>query len=575
MNTFTTPDVLQLRERTGEPEATQALLRLYKSLPPVAEPTWANLDAIWTFALGSPQEELNVTADRIPEKREVVTLPQRTLHPDTPYWYVTEVSFSEPTVLAIDADDGAQVFANSQRIPVQGDYFFLPASPANTKTRLIVRVLNKAAYGGLEEVRMTSQVNFERYQQATEKRRRVTVLVKKTRLLCAPTKVQLAAVEKAVAEADTEDALQAAEKVLAELPLTLIGPYLQDASSDQMTIVWETDVPCTGTLEWGLEGEPGQQAQAKSEGNLHSATLTGLKPGTMYRYRARSGDVIGPEYSFRTLPTSGAFAFTAWGDSQVNARTNNNRDVFRQNVSAMACRAMAFSVGVGDLVEQGHHQEPWQVFFEALAPLATDTPVMLIGGNHDYDGCFEDLHSVFFERYARSKPKSQYYAWTASNARFVALDPNEHFPTGIPAGSEQHRWLMQELESEAWRAATWRFLFIHQPPFSQGWLDYQGDLPIRALLEPLMEKHGIDFVVSGHTHDYERWTRTYGNQTVHYLILGGAGGGLEGREMSPEPVMDKVIRRHHFGLFQVDGRKVTFEAIATDTRVLDSLEVSR
>lgn len=572
MDTFSTPDVLQRRERTGEPEATQALWRLYNALPPVAEPAWVNLETDWTFALGSPLEGLNVTADRLPEKRESVTLPQRTLHPDTPYWYAAEVSFTTPTVLSIRADDGAQVFADGQRIPVRGDYFFLPT---NTKTRLIVRVLNKAAYGGLEEVRMTSQSDFERYQQVAEKRRRVTALVKKARLLRTPTQAQIAAVEKALTEAGTEDALPAAEKMLSELPLTLIGPYLQEAGVDRMTIVWETDVACTGIVEWGQDGEPRQRVEAKSEGNLHSVPLTGLKPGTLYRYRVQSGDVTGPEYAFRTLPDSGAFAFTAWADSQVNARTSSNRDVFRQNVSAMARLPMAFSVGVGDLVEQGHHQEPWHVFFEALALLASETPLMLIGGNHDYDGCFEDLHSVFFERYARTKPKSQYYAWTAGNARFVALDPNEHFPTGIPAGSEQHRWLMQELESEAWKAATWRFLFIHQPPFSQGWLDYQGDLPIRALLEPLIEKHGIDFIVSGHTHDYERWTRTYGRQTVHFLILGGAGGGLEGREMSPEPVMDQVIRRHHFGLFRVDGARVTFEAIATDTRVLDRLEVSK
>jgi hypothetical protein len=161
------------------------------------------------------------------------------------------------------------------------------------------------------------------------------------------------------------------------------------------------------------------------------------------------------------------------------------------------------------------------------------------------------------------------------NARFIALDPNEHFPTGIPTGSAQHRWLMQELASDAWKKATWHFIFLHQPPFSQGWPEYHGDLPIRELLEPLIELHRIDFIVAGHTHDYERWTRIYGTQKVHFLIVGGAGGGLEDEPMSAEPVMDKVIRRHHFGLFQIDGQRVIFEAVATDTRVLDRFEATK
>jgi hypothetical protein len=62
---------------------------------------------------------------------------------------------------------------------------------------------------------------------------------------------------------------------------------------------------------------------------------------------------------------------------------------------------------------------------------------------------------------------------------------------------------------------------------------------------------------------------------VHLLIVGGAGGGLEDEPMEAEPVMDKVIRRHHFGHFRVDGNKVTFEAVATDTRILDRFEATK
>ena len=95
------------------------------------------------------------------------------------------------------------------------------------------------------------------------------------------------------------------------------------------------------------------------------------------------------------------------------------------------------------------------------------------------------------------------------------------------------------------------------------------------MFDPLIEKYHIDFIVAGHTHDYERLTKSYGRQKAHFLIVGGGGGGLEDEPMSAEPVMEKVIRRHHFGHFRVDGSRVVFEAVATDSRILDRVEYTK
>jgi hypothetical protein len=563
---------LVYRDRSGEPPATAELVRAYRQLPPVTPPAWKPLDARWSFALGDPKEGLNTSLDHLPEPREPVTLPQRTLHPDTPYWYVADVDFFAPSVLDIQADDGAQLYVNGKRVPVSGDVFYVPAS--SSTTRLVVRVLNKAVYGGLEAVRVAARDDFDRYRAASELRARLAAVVRKTRLLLSPTPEQIAAAQQAVRE-ESEKAIQAAETRLAALPLTLIGPTLQDASPTQVRIVWETDTPCAATVEWGEGYALTQTVTAQSEGTLHIAELKPLKPGATYSYRLHSGPVVSPQYTFRALPADGPFEFTVWSDSHANDKPQGNNDVFRQNVTAMRRLPIAFTVGTGDLVEAGHHQEPWRSFFDILTPLASEVPAMLIPGNHDYDGCFEDLHSVYVERYLRTRPRPQYFAWTAGNARFVALDPNLYFPTGIPEDSEEYRWFRQELESPEWKRATWRFVFLHQPPYSQGWPDYHGDLPIREMFEPLIEKYGIDFIIAGHTHDYERLTKTYGKQQTHLFIVGGMGGGLEDEAMSAYPVMDKVIRRHHFGRFRVDGRRVTFEAVATDTRVLDRFEATK
>jgi hypothetical protein len=569
---FVDPASLVARDRVGEPLATAALVHDFKALTPVHPPDWKPLEAKWAFALGDPAEGLNAPLSRLPERREPVTLPQRTLHPDTPYWYVADVDIPAPSVLDIDADDGAQVYVNGKRIPIHGDCFVVPASAA--KTHLVVRVLNKAVYGGLEAVRISPEADYERYRQESERRVRLAALVRKTRLLLEPTSEQVNDAVKAVQDG-SEASLTAAEKRLSGFPLTVAGPYLQDAATDRVSIVWETDVPSAASAEWGEGYALTRKVDARSEGNLHIVELTNLKPDSAYTYRVQSGPVASRQFTFRTLPAQGPFEFTVWSDSHANEKPVGNNDVFRQNVAAMRRLPLAFTVGTGDLVEGGNHRGPWLSLFDTLTPLACEVPAMLVGGNHDYDGLFEDLHPIWFEHYARSRPKAQYFAWTAGNARFVALDPNMYFPTGIPEGSEERRWLLTEVESPEWKRATWHFVFLHQPPYSQGWADYHGDLPIRELLDPLIEKYSIDFIVAGHTHDYERWTKTYGRQKVHLLIVGGAGGGLEGEEMSSEPVMDKVIRRHHFGHFRIDGNKVTFEAVATDTRVLDRLEVTK
>ncbi len=131
------------------------------------------------------------------------------------------------------------------------------------------------------------------------------------------------------------------------------------------------------------------------------------------------------------------------------------------------------------------------------------------------------------------------------------------------------------MASDAWREADWRFLMLHQPPYSQGWPGYQGDGFIRALVDTLAEDRRIDVVLSGHSHNYERLTRTYGGQQTHFFVLGGAGGGLEPPESSPLPEMDRVIKAHHVARFQVTPEQVDVTVLGVDGGVLDRISLTR
>lgn len=125
------------------------------------------------------------------------------------------------------------------------------------------------------------------------------------------------------------------------------------------------------------------------------------------------------------------------------------------------------------------------------------------------------------------------------------------------------------MESAAWKNARLRFLLIHQPPYSAGWPGYHGDSFIRELVDELAASARIDFVLSGHSHCYERLTKNYGEQQTHFLILGGAGGGLEPPKHNAYPKMDTIIKAHHYGLFEVTDHQVELKIIGLEGTLLD------
>lgn len=261
--------------------------------------------------------------------------------------------------------------------------------------------------------------------------------------------------------------------------------------------------------------------------------------------------------------------FTIWGDSQ------GGWDTFALLVRRMALAPMDFSIGLGDLTGDGSDPSEWERLFDCLQPLTDrNTPVFLLAGNHDYDGYTDDLKAEQYLRWARGGADSQpWFAWRAGPAAFIALDPNATFPLGF--GKDQVAWLEEQFESPMWRQAHWRFLLVHQPPYGQGWPGYGGDECVRELVDRYAESQRIDFVCSGHIHDYERLRKTFGRQHTHLVVSGGAGGGLEPPASSPEPRMDKLLKQHHYLTFTVGQEEVVVEAFDSQGHTLDRWDVRR
>jgi hypothetical protein len=408
----------------------------------------------WEFAVGQPDERLIAGAAQMPTIRQPVTLPHRVARPNTALWYAKDLSIPADAALEVDADDGAQVFVDGQRLECYRQWFAVPQG-ATGRRRVIVRVLNNAMQGGLRRVAF-------------------------------------------------------------------------------------------------VDG-----ARARTPSSPTISTPRGFEPVESRTFQEK-------------MPGPGQpCAFTVWADSQSGWPT------FERLVGLMASRAGAFSTGVGDLVSDGSDTDAWSRFVQTLAPLAARTAIVPVVGNHDYDGSYNDLRAALYERWFRRESPT-WFAWSCGPMRLVALDLNREFPIGVSRRSPQWEWLQREVRTAAWKNAGWRIVLVHQPPWSRSWEGYHGDEAVRRIVEPLVRDHGLNVVVSGHSHAYEYLVRSVGTRAVHVLITGGAGGSLE----APQAEMlgakhDRLAVRHHFLYATANERELTFDAVDLSGDSFDRVAIAR
>lgn len=251
-----------------------------------------------------------------------------------------------------------------------------------------------------------------------------------------------------------------------------------------------------------------------------------------------------------------------WGDAQGGWET------FHQIARLIGEKQVNLSIGAGDLVNNGSEEYAYPRFLQKLSLM--NTVQLPVPGNHDYDGYYDDLHPRLMRQHLFRQQDSTYGMQVFGPLAVLTLDPNAHFPVDLPKGGTQRVWFEQAMESDAWQKANWRMVVLHQPPYSQGWPGYHGESSIRELLEPYFHQGKIDLVVAGHTHDYERLTKEFSGNPVHFLIVGGAGGGLEPEGQASEfPVMDKMIKQHHFGILEIKKEGIDGKVFGLEGEELD------
>ena len=346
----------------------------------------------------------------------------------------------------------------------------------------------------------------------------------------------------------------------AAVPTFTKGPWVQWVTSNSATIMWQTDVAADSGVRCGVGAPETLAARDPAVVTLHRVALTGLEPGAVYTYRATSGPAS-QAGTFRTAPRADQpFRLVVYGDTRTNA------DVHRQVAVAIADSGPGIVFHTGDLVGAGRDYGLWDTeFFGPAGGLLRSVPVVPVLGNHEYGGGGPPWFFYFFDR-----PLNEgWFAMTYGNARVIGLDTNVDYSTG----SRQQDWLLQELQSAAYRAATWRIVIFHHPPFTSA-TAHADDVMVQDQLVPLFERHSVDVVFSGHSHTYER----YLHDGIPYIVTGGGGGPLYelAADVAP-PIREFGLSIHHYCVLDVDSWAGTLQIAAVDLngRIFDAVKLSK
>jgi 3',5'-cyclic AMP phosphodiesterase CpdA len=167
-------------------------------------------------------------------------------------------------------------------------------------------------------------------------------------------------------------------------------------------------------------------------------------------------------------------------------------------------------------------------------------------GNHDIKDGHGDAQAA-----ALGMP-GRWWASHQGDVLLVGLDSNR---AGDP---EQRAWLERTLAAAT---ETWRIVILHHSPYSAG---YQGsDLTVRKAFTPLFTRYGVQLVMSGHDHDYQR-SKPLGGVT--YVISGAASGTRRTGERS---FTATSFSWHHFVEVGIYPDRLVLRAVNQDLRVAD------
>ncbi len=295
------------------------------------------------------------------------------------------------------------------------------------------------------------------------------------------------------------------------------GPYLQQATDSSIIVHWRTDVATDSVVRFGTDSAALLQSSTEPVVTTeHTVRLTGLLALTQYFYSVgdSTATIAGDSsYHFHTAPVAGTPANTrVWviGDSgTANADARAVRDAYKAWTSS---RPADFMLMLGDnAYTDGTDAQYQSAVFDTYPVILRQMPLWPTLGNHDghsadsatQSGPYYEIFDLptAAEAGGLASGTEAYYAFDYGNIHFVVLDS---YDIDRSPGGNMLQWLQSDL---ALNNKPWVIAFFHHPPYTKGSHDSDTEaqlIDMRQYALPVLEAWGVDLVMTGHSHSYER-----------------------------------------------------------------------
>jgi predicted MPP superfamily phosphohydrolase len=210
-----------------------------------------------------------------------------------------------------------------------------------------------------------------------------------------------------------------------------------------------------------------------------------------------------------------------------------------------------FVLMMGDNLYGGESAKDFQTKFSDVYRPLLDNNVKFYAalGNHDLP---IQVNYEYFNMNGK-----EYYRFKKGNIAFYALNSTY-------MDKKQVQWIEDELAKDT---SDWKIAFFHHPPYSSA-AKHGSDKELREVLEPIFVKYGVNVVLTGHDHVYERIKPQKG---IYYFVSGAGGKLRSGDVKNSSPLTEKAFDRDmHFMLWEAVGNELYFQAISRTGETVDS-----
>jgi predicted phosphodiesterase len=292
------------------------------------------------------------------------------------------------------------------------------------------------------------------------------------------------------------------------------GPYLQMGTATELTIRWRTDVPVPSVIEFGVV--PGALDRSLSDQGArtsHELRLDQLTPGARFWYAIGDGESIiegGDSGTWFQTPSAvgepDPLKIWVLGDSGL---PGEDQDAVRDAYFARHGNAPDLVLMLGDnAYEDGTDAQYQAGLFDPYAGVLRHSVLWPARGNHDesHAGDDDDYFDFFTlptagECGGAASGTESWFSFDVGNVHFICFDS---YLGDLTDPSEMLDWMAADLAANS---MEWTIAFTHYSPYTKG--SHDSDLKwhsalLREQFLPVLEAGGVDLVLTGHSHGYER-----------------------------------------------------------------------